>query len=50
MRLVADGDQGWRTSWRRIDVAEVPAEAIASSAGPRGKGGFGPFWTALSTA
>ncbi|MEX2556054.1 MAG: ABC transporter substrate-binding protein [Actinomycetota bacterium] len=48
VRLVADGDQGWRDFLAgRTDVAEVPAEAIAGSQARAGRSGFGPFWAAL---
>ena len=48
VRLVADGDQGWRDFLGgRTDVAEVPAEAIAGSQARAGRSGFGPFWAAL---
>ena len=47
VRLVSDGDQGWRDFLDgRSDVAEVPTDAIPGAAARIGRGGFGPFWAA----
>jgi len=46
--LNGDATQAWRDFLaKRTDVAEVPSDAIADSAGKAGTGGFTPRWAAL---
>ncbi len=46
--LVNNPNEAWRGFLRkRTDVAEVPADALSSSAANRGNGGFTPFWAGL---
>jgi oligopeptide transport system substrate-binding protein len=46
--LQGDPAQAWRDFLnKRVDVAEVPVEAIASAGGRAGQGGFTPYWAAL---
>lgn len=48
-RVVSTAEDGWRLFLGgEVDVADVPASAVAAARGSYGEGGFTPMWATLS--